>query len=186
MGYIEGKGRDQQMLFPATIDEYVGANNEVRAVAAFIECLEMGELGFVLSTPAVEGRPGYDPRVLLGIFIWGHLNRVRSSRRLERECSRNVELMWLTGNLQPDFKTLCRFRQENGKAIGEVLVPFRRLCEGAGLFGKELIAIDGSKFKAVNSKSRNMTQKQLEAMIKAEKRAVADYISAVEESDREE
>lgn len=186
MGYIEGAKREQQMMFPATVEEYVGENNEVRAVAAFIECLRFEELGFVRSEPAVEGRPGYDPRVLLGIYIWGHLNRIRSSRRLERECSRNVELMWLTGLLRPDFKTLCRFRQENAKAIGKVLVQFRMVCDGAGLFGKELVAIDGSKFKAVNSVDRNVTQKKLAAMIEREKRAVQEYLADLEKTDGED
>lgn len=183
MGYIEGKGRSQQMMFPATVDEYVGENNEVRAVAAFVESLRLGDLGFVRSEPAVEGRPGYDPRVLLGIYIWGHLNRVRSSRRLERECSRNVELMWLTGLLGPDFKTLCRFRQENAEALGKVLAEFRLLCEKAGLYGKELVAIDGSKFKAVNSVDRNVTQKKLEYLIERETKAVREYLAQLEEAD---
>lgn len=186
MGYIEGVGRGQQVMFPATLDEYVGENNEVRAVAAFIEHIRFGELGFVRSEPAVEGRPGYDPRVLLGVYIWGHLNRIRSSRRLERECGRNVELMWLTGMLRPDFKTLCRFRQENGEAIAKVLVEFRLICERAGLFGKKLVAIDGSKFKAVNSVSRTVTQKKLAAMIEAETRAVGEYLAKLEEADNEE
>lgn len=174
------------MLFPASLDEYVGENNEVRAIAAFIEYMRFSELGFVRSEPAVEGRPGYDPRVLLGIFIWGHMNRIRSSRRLERECGRNVELMWLSGLLKPDFKTLCRFRQENAEAISKVLVQFRMICEGAGLFGKELVAIDGSKFKAVNSVDRNITQKKLAAMIEREKKAVGEYLAELETADEQD
>jgi transposase len=183
MGYIEGVRRDQQALFPASLDEYVGENNEVRAIAAFIEYLRFDELGFIRSEAASEGRPGYDPRTLLGIFIWGHLNGVRSSRRLERECGRNVELMWLSGLLKPDFKTLCRFRTDNKKAIGKVLVEFRVWCEGAGLFGKELVAIDGSKFKAVNSTDRNWTQKKLEAAIEREKERVQQYLTELEKAD---
>jgi transposase len=150
MGYINGTPRNQTVLFPGTLDEYLDENNAVRAIDAFIEYLPFNELGFERGEPAETGRPGYDPRVLLGIFIWGHLNGVRSSRRLERECGRCVELMWLSGQLQPDFKTLCRFRQENGEAINRVLVQFRVWCQGAELFGNELVAIDGSKFKAVN------------------------------------
>jgi transposase len=142
MSYINGTPRGQSVLFPRTLDDYLDENNEVRAIDAFIEYLAFDELGFVRGEPAETGRPGYDPRVLLGIFIWGHLNGVRSSRRLERECGRNVELMWLSGQLQPDFKTLCRFRQENGEAINRVLVQFRVWCNGAELFGKELVAID--------------------------------------------
>ena len=186
MAYIEGVSRDQQMMFPATLDEYVGENNEVRAIAAFIEHLRFDELGFERSEPAAEGRPGYDPRTLLGIFMWGHLNSVRSSRRLERECGRNVELMWLSGMLRPDFKTLCRFRQGNGKAISKALVEFRLWCEGAGLFGKELVAIDGSKFKAVNSTMRNVTRKKLAAMIAREEQAVEKYLADLEKADAED
>lgn len=186
MAYIEGVNREQQMMFPATLDEYVGENNEVRAIAAFVEHLDFGKLGFERSEPAMEGRPGYDPRTLLGIFLWGHLNGVRSSRRLERESGRNVEVMWLSGLLRPDFKTLCRFRQENGKAISKAMVQFRMLCEGAGLFGKELVAIDGSKFKAVNSTQRNVTGKKLAAMIKREEQAVEKYLADLEEADAED
>lgn len=185
MGYIEGAERGQGVLFPARLDEFVGENNEVRLIVEFIRHLRFDELGFVRSEPAVEGRPGYDPRMLLGIYIWGHLNSVRSSRRLERECGRNVELMWLSGLLRPDFKTLCRFRQENAKAIGKVLVQFRMICEGAGLFGKELVAIDGSKFKAVNSIDRNMTEGKLAAMIERERRAVREYLAELEAADNE-
>jgi transposase len=186
MAYIEGAKRDQGILFPATLDDYVGENNEVRAIAEFIKYLKFDELGFERSEPAVEGRPGYDPRVLLGIYIWGHLNRMRSSRRLERECGRNVELMWLSGLLKPDFKTLCRFRQENGVAIGKVLVQFRMICEGLGLFGKELVGIDGSKFKAVNSVSRNVTEKKLAKMIERERNAVNEYLAELEIADKED
>lgn len=142
MGYINGTMRGQSMLFPGTLEDYVAENNEVRAIAAFIEYLPFDELGFVRGEAAGTGRPGYDPRMLLGVYIWGHLNRMRSSRGLERECSRNVELMWLSGMLRPDFKTLCRFRAENGKAISKVLTQFRVLCNEAGLYGKQLVAID--------------------------------------------
>lgn len=183
MGYIEGMDRWQTMMFPATLEEYVGEESEVRAIGAFIEYLRMGDLGFVRSDAAWTGRPGYDPRVLLGIFIWGHLNAVRSSRRLERECGRNVELMWLSGMLKPDFKTLCRFRVDNEQAVSEVLVQFRLWCEEAGLYGREEVAIDGSKFKAVNSTQRNFTLKKLEKRIKRERESVARYLADLEEAD---
>jgi transposase len=186
MSYINGTARGQSVLFPRTLDEYLDENNAVRAIDAFIEYLPFDELGFVRGEPAETGRPGYDPRVLLGIFIWGHLNGVRSSRRLERECGRNVELMWLSGQLQPDFKTLCRFRQENGEAINRVLVQFRVWCKGAELFGKELVAIDGSKFKAVNSTARNVTQGRLGKLIEREKQAVADYLAELQAADEQE
>jgi len=186
MGYINGRARSQTVLFPATLDEYIDENNAVRAIDAFIEYLRFDELGFMRGEPAETGRPGYDPRVLLGIFIWGHLNRVRSSRGLEKECGRNVELMWLSGQLQPDFKTLCRFRQKNGEAINRVLVQFRVWCNGAELFGKELVAIDGSKFKAVNSTARNVTQGRLAKLIEREKQSVAQYLAELQAADEQE
>lgn len=186
MSYINGTARGQSVLFPRSLDEYLDENNAVRAINAFIEYLPFEELGFVRGEPAETGRPGYDPRVLLGIFIWGHLNGVRSSRRLERECGRNVELMWLSGHLQPDFKTLCRFRQENGEAINRVLVQFRVWCNGAELFGKELVAIDGSKFKAVNSRARNVTQGRLGKLIEREKQAAAKYLADLAAADEQE
>jgi transposase len=186
MSYINGTARGQSVLFPRTLDEYLDENNAVRAIDAFIEYLAFDELGFARGEPAETGRPGYDPRVLLGIFIWGHLNGVRSSRRLEQECGRNVELMWLSGQLQPDFKTLCRFRQENGEAINQVLVRFRVWCNGAELFGKELVAIDGSKFKAVNSTARNVTQGRLAKLIEREKQSVTEYMAELQAADEQE
>lgn len=186
MGYIEGAQREQQILFPASLEEYVEDNSEVRVIDAFIGHLGFEELGFVRGEAAETGRPGYDPRIVLAIYIWGHLNRIRSSRRLERECSRNVELMWLSGMLRPDFKTLCRFRQDNGKAIGKVLVQFRLWCQREELFGSELVAIDGSKFKAVNSTRRNMTQNKLTKLIESEKHLVAEYIAELDEADKRE
>src|SRR5436190_8692308 len=186
MSYINGTARGQSVLFPRSLDEYIDENNAVRAIDAFIEYLPFAELGFVRGEPAETGRPGYDPRVMLGIFIWGHLNRVRASRHLEQECGRNVELMWLSGQLQPDFKTLCRFRQENGEAINRVLVQFRLWCQGAELFGNELVAIDGSKFKAVNSTARNVTQGRLAKQIEREKQAVAQYLAELQAADEQE
>lgn len=185
MGYIRGTERGEGLLFPSALEDYVGESNEVRAIAAFVEYLPFDEMGFVRSEPADTGRPGYDPRVLLGVYIWGHINGVRSSRRLERECGRNVELMWLSGLLQPDFKTLCRFRKENGEAISEVLARFRMWCRGAGLFGNELVAIDGSKFKAVNSKQRNVTPERLVKLIEREKERAARYMAELEEADEQ-
>jgi transposase len=186
MGYINGVSRDQGAMFPATLEEYVEENSEVRVIDAFVGHLGFEELGFVRGRAAETGRPGYDPRILLAIYIWGHLNRIRSSRRLERECGRNVELMWLSSLLKPDFKTLCRFRQDNGKAIGKVLVQFRLWCQKADLFGSEIVAIDGSKFKAVNSTQRNMTQNKLTKLIESEKRLVAGYMADLEEADNQE
>jgi len=186
MGYVEGESREQCVLFPESLDEYVEESNPVRAIDAFIRYVRFDELKFERAEPAETGRPGYDPRALLGILIWGHSNGVRSSRRLERECSRNVELMWLTGKLRPDFKTICRFRQMNGEAIKEVLGQFRVWAGGAGLFGKELVAIDGSKFKAVNSKNRSFSLGKLKKMIELEKKSVERYLEELEEADRED
>src|SRR6266849_3586008 len=186
MSYINGTARGQVILFPEVLDEYIEETNMVRAVAAFVEYLNFKELQFVRAEPAETGRPGYDPRVMLGIFIWGHLNGVRSSRRLEQECGRNVELMWLSGQLQPDFKTLCRFRQDNSEAINGVLVQFRVWCNGAELFGKELVAIDGSKFPAVNSTGRSITQGRLAEVIGREKQSVAQYLAELAEADEQE
>ncbi|MBX3289714.1 MAG: IS1182 family transposase [Acidobacteria bacterium] len=183
MGYIGGVERGQGMMFPATLDEYVRGENPVRVIGAFVENLPIREMGFVRGEPAETGRPGYDPRMMLAVYIWGHLNGVRSSRRLERECGRNVELMWLSGLLQPDFKTLSRFRKDNSEGINNALVKFRVWCEEAGLFGKDLVAIDGSKFKAVNSKSRALTQEQLTKLIEREKAEVDKYLAELEEAD---
>lgn len=186
MGYINGTARGQVILFPEVLDEYVEETNIVRAVAAFVEYLNFKELQFVRAEPAETGRPGYDPRVMLGIFIWGHLNGVRSSRRLERECSRNVELLWLTGKLFPDFKTIANFRKDNGRGLKRVLVEFRMWCKGEELFGKELAAVDGSKFKAVNSMGRNYTKERLRKLIKREESKVEQYLKELAEADEQE
>jgi transposase len=186
MGYINGRARNQVVLFPEVIDDYIEETNTVRAVAAFVEYLSFQELAFVRAEPAETGRPGYDPRMLLGIYIWGHLNGVRSSRRLERECGRNVELMWLTGKLFPDFKTIANFRKNNGSALKQVLVEFRVWCDGEGLYGKELAAVDGSKFKAVNSMGQNYTKERLRKLIQREEEKVEKYLQDLAENDEQE
>jgi transposase len=186
MGYINGTARSQQIMFPDALDDYVEDNNTVRGVAAFVEYLNFKELEFVRAEPAETGRPGYDPRVMLGIYIWGHLNGIRTTRRLERECRRNVELMWLTGKLFPDHKTIANFRNNNGASLKLVMVKFRMWCEGEGLFGKDLTAVDGSKFKAVNSMGRNYTKKRLRELIKREQETIDKYLNDMDEADREE
>lgn len=184
MAYITGVIKEQKVLFPPSVDEYIDDDSIVRAVAAFVAHLPIGEMGFLRGDESqTKGRPGYDPRMMLAIFIWGHLNNVRSSRRLERECGRNVELMWLSDMQRPDFKTLCRFRQYNGKAIGEVLTRFRMWCDAVGLLGKEVVAIDGSKFRAVNSTERNVTEAKLKERIAREKKNVERYLKELEETD---
>jgi len=186
MGYIKGSARGQQQLFPSTIDEYIDEGNPVRAIAAFLGALELAELGFVRGEPAETGRPGYDPGQLMGLFIWGHMNRVRSSRGLERECGRNLEAIWLMENLRPDFKTIADFRKDNGEPIKQVMVKFRVWCQAEDLFGGEVVAIDGSKFKAANNSARNFTQKKLAKLIKRERTQVDEYLKAVAEADERE
>ena len=186
MSYIKGEEPGQQVMFPRTLDEYVAADNPVRAIAAFIGVLDLAELKFVRGQAAGTGRPGYDPRQLLGLYLWGHLNRVRTSRKLERECSRNLEAMWLMRNLRPDFKTIADFRKDNGGPIKQVVVEFRLWCLREDLYGKEVVAIDGSKFKAQNNSERNFTPKKLGEIIAREERKIAKYLQELDEGDAAE
>jgi transposase len=186
MGYIKGRERSQSVLFPGTVDEYIAENNEVRAIAAFLGRLDFVKLRFVRGQAAGTGRPGYDPRLLMGLFLWGHLNGIRSSRKLERESHRNLEVIWLCENLRPDFKTIADFRKDNGAGIKGVVVEFRLWCLRAGLYGKEIVAVDGSKFKAVNSKERNFTRKKLSQIIARERARISEYLEAVAEADETE
>jgi len=186
MGYIKGKERGQSVLFPGTVDEYIAENNEVRAIAAFLGRLDFVKLRFVRGQAAGTGRPGYDPRLLMGLFLWGHLNGIRSSRKLERESHRNLEVIWLCENRRPDFKTIADFRKDNGAGIKGVVVEFRLWCLRAGLYGKEIVAVDGSKFKAVNSKERNFTKKKLSQIIARERAKISEYLEAVAVADETE
>jgi len=156
MDHIKGIDRDQLTLFPESLDKYVSQENPVRFIDAFVESLDFEELGFSHATPAETGRPPYDPADLLRLYVYGYLNRVRSSRRLERKANRNTELMWLLRRLAPDFKTIADFRKDNARAIREVCKEFIFYCRKLRLFGGELIAIDGSRFKAVNARDRNL------------------------------
>jgi transposase len=156
--YVEGWDRRQCFLLPECVDDYVDENNPVRAVDAFVDELEFSTLGFERATPAETGRPGYHPSVLLKLYLYGYLNRIASSRRLEREAQRNLEVVWLTGRLAPDFKTIADFRRDNGPAIRATCRQFVLLCREFGLFAEALVAIDGSKFKAVNTRDKNYTQ----------------------------
>src|SRR6187402_2116175 len=164
--FIEGEDRNQVTLLPDCLDDYIGQDNPVRVVDAFVEELDLRELGFESAEPAVTGRPSYHPAVLLKIYIYGYLNRIQSSRRLEREAQRNVELMWLTGRLTPDFKTIANFRKDNGPAIRNVCKEFILLCRKLDLLTEPTVAIDGSKFKAVNNRDKNFTQAKLQRRIK--------------------
>jgi transposase len=152
--FVEGDDRKQVALLPQCVDDYIGQDNPVRIVDVFVDELDLTTLGFKGTAPAITGRPSYHPGVMLKIYIYGYLNRVPSSRRLERDCQRNVELMWLTGRLAPDFKTIADFRRDNGPAIRNVCRRFVELCRGLKLLSNDMVAIDGSKFKAVNSRDR--------------------------------
>jgi len=155
--FIESQDRQQVTLLPECLDDFIAEDNPVRVVDAFVSELDLAALGFGGAEPAATGRPAYHPAVLLKVYLYGYLNRVQSSRRLERECQRNVELMWLTQRLAPDFKTIADFRRDNGQGIRNVCRRFVELCRDLKLFGQSLVAIDGSKFKAVNSRDRNFT-----------------------------
>jgi transposase len=164
--FIEGEDRNPGTLLPACLDDYIAEDNPVRAVDAFVEELDLRQLGFAGAEPAETGRPAYHPAVLLKLYIYGYLNRVPSSRRLEREAQRNVELMWLTGRLAPDFKTIADFRRANGAGIRAVCRRFVQLCRELKLFTQAIVAIDSSKFKAVNSRDRNFTPNKVEQRVR--------------------
>jgi transposase len=154
--FIEGDSRAQVSLLPSCLEDYVGEDNPVRVVEAFIDALDLEEMGFSGVNPHDTGRPSYHPSVMLKIYVYGYLNRIHSSRRLERETGRNVELMWLTGRLSPDFKTIANFRKDNGKGIRKACREFVVVCRKLGLLSQALVAIDGSKFKADNNRDRNL------------------------------
>src|SRR5471032_568359 len=159
--FIDGEDRMQQTLLPHCLEDYVGEENPVRVIEVFIEELDLAALGFSGMTPAATGRPAYHPSTLLKIYLYGYLNRLQSSRRLEREAQRNIELMWLTGRLAPDFKTIADFRKDNGAAIRATCRRFIDLCRRLDLFSHAVAAIDGSKFKAVNTRDKNFTRAKL-------------------------
>ena len=171
-------------MLPECLDDYIAEDNPVRAVDAFVEELDLKLLGFVGADPAKTGRPAYHPAVLLKIYIYGYLNRIASSRRLEREAQRNVELMWLTGRLAPDFKTIADFRHDNSKGIGNVCCRFVRLCRDLKLFTQAIVAIDSSKFKAVNSRDRNFTPGKVDRRQEQIEESIQRYLKALETADR--
>ncbi|MGF6973706.1 transposase [Paraburkholderia sp. JPY465] len=182
--FIEGDDRNQVTLLPECLDDFVADDNPVRIIDAFVEGLELGTLGFDGARPSATGRPSYHPAVLLKIYIYGYLNRVQSSRRLERECQRNVELMWLTQRLAPDFKTIADFRRDNGVGIRNVCRRFIVLCRDIKLFSQALVAIDGSKFKASNTRDRNFTSGKIDKRQQQIEESVQRYLSALETADR--
>ena len=183
--YIEGVDRSQNILFPAALDDYIAEDNAVRVIDAFVDTLDLEALGFNGTRPADTGRPSYHPSVLLKLYIYGYLNRVQSSRRLEREAQRNVELMWLTGRLTPDFKTIADFRKDNGEAIRGVCKQFVFICQRLNMFEGGEVAIDGSKFKAVNNRDKNYTQRKLQARIEQVEESIARYMEELDRADRQ-
>jgi len=182
--FIEGADRTQVTLLPECLDDYIAEDNPVRVVDAYVEELDLQELGFEGAEPAATGRPAYHPAVLLKIYIYGYLNRIQSSRRLEREAQRNVELMWLTERLAPDFKTIADFRRDNGPGIRNVCRRFIVLCRDLKLFSEALVAIDGSKFKAVNSRDRNFTSGKIDKRQQQIEESIQRYLDALETADR--
>ncbi len=184
--FIEGESRNQTTLLPECLDDYIAEDNPVRAVEAFIDELDMRALGFAGVEPAATGRPSYHPSILLKLYLYGYLNRIQSSRRLERECQRNVELMWLIGKLAPDFKTIADFRRDNGEAIRNVCRQFVMLCRRLNLFSQAVVAIDGSKFKAVNAHDRNFTHGKLEKRMQQIDQCIERYLVAMDTADRQQ
>lgn len=182
--FIEGEDRSQVTLLPECLDDYIAEDNPVRVVDAFVEELDLHGLGFDGAEPCDTGRPSYHPSVLLKIYIYGYLNRIQSSRRLERECQRNVELMWLTGRLAPDFKTIADFRKDSGRGIRNACRQFVMICRQLKLLAHASVAVDGSKFKAVNNRDRNFTPHKLEQRMRQVEESIERYLSALETADR--
>ena len=175
--FVQGDNRTQSFLLPEALDDYVTDTNPVRVVNVFVDELDLQKLGFEGVEPALTGRPSYHPEVMLKIYIYGYLNRIQSSRRLEREAQRNIELMWLTGRLAPDFKTIARFRKDNGKAIRSVCRQFVMLCQRLDLFAEALVAIAGRKFKAVNHRDRDFTSAKLERRMRDIEASISRHLA---------
>ena len=185
-GYIEGTDRGQMTLLPDRLEDWIGEDNPVRVVDLFVDEIDLLELGFGRTVPAATGRPGYHPSVLLKLFIYGYLNRVPSSRALEREAGRNVEVMWLTGRLAPDHKTIADFRRDNGPAIRKTCAQFVELCRRIGVLKGDCIAIDGSKFKAVNNRDKNFTKGKIASRIAHLEASIDRYLKEMVRIDRQE
>ncbi len=184
--FIEGENRLQTTLFPESLEDYIAEDNAVRVVDAFVDKLDLKKLGFDRAEPSATGRPGYHPAVMLKIYVYGYLNRIQSSHRLERESHRNVELIWLTGRLMPDFKTIADFRKDNRKAIRRVCMEFVGVCRELKLFSATLVAIDGSKFKAVNSRDKNFTRKSVKRRLQRTQANIDRYLAKLDAADQEE
>ena len=183
--HIEGQDRTQSVLFPERLDDWIHEDSTVRVIDVFVDELDLRKLGFERADPAVTGRPAYSPATLLKIYVYGYLNRVQSSRRLETEAQRNLELIWLTGRLAPDFKTIADFRRDNGEAIRKVCKEFVLLCRRMKLFTDGIVAIDGSKFKAVNNRDKNFTDRKLQARIEQLEDSIKRYLVELDRADRD-
>ena len=186
MSHIAGFERDQLLLLPEAVDDYVGTDNPVRFIDAFVDGLDLAGAGFARVEAKATGRPGYAPGDLLKLYIYGYLNRVRSSRRLEREAQRNIEVIWLLRGLKPDFKTIADFRRDNRGAFKSVFRQFVLLCRRLDLYGRELLAVDGTRIKAVNNKDRNFTRSSLQTFIRAADERLEDYLKRLDEGDVED
>lgn len=186
MKHIQGAERDQLLLLPDAVEDYVGPDNPVRFIGAFVDQMNLAEAGFIRVTPEARGRPGCDPADLLKLYTYGYLNRVRSSRRLEVECRRNIEVIWLLRRLAPDFRTIAEFRKNNRRAFKQVFREFVLLCRKLGLFGRELIAVDGTRIKAVNGKDRNFTRASLAKLIKQSEKGLEKYMAQLDIGDKGE
>jgi transposase len=184
--FVEGMDRGQSTLFPECLEDWIHEDNAVRVIDIFVDELDLGELGFDGVDPEATGRPSYHPAVMLKLYIYGYLNRVQSSRRLEHEAGRNVEVMWLTGRLAPDHKTIADFRKDNGRAIRQVCARFVALCRAIGLLTEASVAIDGSKFKAVNNRDKNFTRAKMDRRMAQIEESVARYLQQLDTADRQE
>src|SRR4030042_4530734 len=186
MAYVRGIARNQMILFPEALDDYIEEDNPVQFIDVFVDSLDLQELGFKYADLKGTGRPPYNPGDMLKLYLYGYLNRIRTSRRLEKECRRNVEVMWLIKKLVPDFKTIANFRKDNGRAIKQGCKEFTLLCKKFELFGGELVAIDSSKFRASNAKKRNFNEPKLKKAIKQIEEKIEDYLRELDEGDQEE
>jgi len=184
--FVEGADRGQSTLLPECLDDWIDEENPVRVIDAFVDALDLAGLGFAGVEPAATGRPAFHPSVLLKLYIYGYLNRVQSSRRLEREAGRNLELLWLLGRLVPDHKTIADFRKDNGPALRQVCAQFVELCREMGLLATASVAIDGSKFKAVNNRDKNFTKGKVERRRAQLEESVARYLAQLDTADRQE
>src|ERR1700674_2997865 len=186
MTHLSGHDRSQLLLLPEAVDDYVGPDNPVRFIDAFVDQLDLAAAGFIRGAPKPTGRPGYAPNDLLKLYIYGYLNRVRSSRRLEAESHRNIEVIWLLRHLRPDFKTIADFRRDNRNAFRPIFRQFVLLCRQLDLFGRELLAVDGTRIKAVNNKDRNFTRASLTKFIELADAKLDDYLQRLDQSDEAE